>query len=187
MRNLLLTADTTTPTAIPFETLSVPTLGFWSLAFCMASLHLMLALQVAIPSSIFALIMLNGGVVQIFTGLLAWRKGQAIASVALISLGLFWLSLLGQLSLPAAGFGAPPSANDLAAYFMIWSIFTLFLAQSARQIRCMLFSPLLLLSLSLLLLAVGQVVSSPLLPYVAAVTGLAGSGIALILPVFERG
>jgi len=68
-----------------------------------------------------------GGLAQVIVGIMEFRKGNTFGTVAFSSYGLFWWSLVLLLVLPKisflSGFGAP-SASSMAAYFIMWGIFT---------------------------------------------------------------
>jgi hypothetical protein len=68
-----------------------------------------------------------GGLAQVIVGIMEFRKGNTFGTVAFLSYGLFWWSLVMLLILPKlsflSGFNAP-SASSMAAYFIMWGIFT---------------------------------------------------------------
>jgi hypothetical protein len=68
-----------------------------------------------------------GGLAQIIVGIMEFRKGNTFGMVAFMSYGLFWWSLVLLLVLPKLSFlsgFSGPSAASLAAYFIMWGIFT---------------------------------------------------------------
>ena len=66
-----------------------------------------------------------GGLAQIIVGIMEFRKGNTFGTVAFTSYGLFWWSLVLLLVLPKFHLGfSGPSSSSLAAYFMMWGIFT---------------------------------------------------------------
>ncbi len=73
---------------------------------------------------ILAMGIFYGGLAQIIAGAMEFKKGNTFGTVAFSSYGLFWLSLVGLLVLPDfVGFAAPDN-NAMAAYFLMWGIFT---------------------------------------------------------------
>lgn len=69
-----------------------------------------------------------GGLAQVIVGIMEYRKGNTFGTVAFTSYGLFWWSLVMLLVLPKISFFsglAAPSASSMAAYFLMWGIFTL--------------------------------------------------------------
>jgi hypothetical protein len=65
-----------------------------------------------------------GGIAQIIVGIMEFKKGNTFGTVAFLSYGLFWWSLVMLLLLPKLTGFAGPSASSLAAYFIMWGIFT---------------------------------------------------------------
>jgi succinate-acetate transporter protein len=79
-----------------------------------------------LDSMILAMGFAYGGVAQIIVGVMEFRKGNTFGTVAFMSYGLFWWTLVVLLLLPKTSLGAQsPSATSLAAYFFMWGVFTL--------------------------------------------------------------
>ncbi len=78
-------------------------------------------------SMILAMGIAYGGLAQIIVGIMEYRKGNTFGTVAFTSYGLFWWSLVLLLLMPNMSiFGSvAASANAaMAAYFLMWGIFT---------------------------------------------------------------
>jgi len=75
-------------------------------------------------SMILAMGIFYGGVAQLFAGTMEWKKGNTFATTAFLSYGLFWLSLVALLVLPAMGLAEKTSPVAMAAYLAMWGIFT---------------------------------------------------------------
>ena len=78
----------------------------------------------ALGSMILAMGIFYGGLAQVFAGVMEWKKGNTFGTTAFLSYGLFWLSLVGLLFLPKLGLGDATTPVALAAYFVMWGIFT---------------------------------------------------------------
>ena len=65
-----------------------------------------------------------GGIAQIIVGIMEFKKGNTFGTVAFLSYGLFWWSLVLLLVLPTFTGFPGPSSSSLAAYFIMWGIFT---------------------------------------------------------------
>jgi uncharacterized protein len=79
-------------------------------------------------SVILAMGLAYGGLAQVIVGIMEYKKGNTFGTVAFSSYGLFWWSLVALLLLPGTSFfGKIASAdnNAMAAYFLLWGIFTL--------------------------------------------------------------
>ena len=81
------------------------------------------ALGMILPMGIF-----YGGLAQVIAGLLEAKQGNTFGATAFTSYGLFWLSFVALHFLPALGLSQTPSATALAAYLIMWGIFTGFMS-----------------------------------------------------------
>jgi succinate-acetate transporter protein len=81
------------------------------------------ALGMILPMGIF-----YGGLAQVIAGLLEARQGNTFGATAFTSYGLFWLSFVALHFLPALGLSDPASPTAIAAYLIMWGIFTAFMS-----------------------------------------------------------
>ncbi len=84
-----------------------------------------------LDTMILAIGMAYGGLAQVITGIMEFKKGNTFGTVAFTSYGLFWWSLVALLVMPRLTFfsaGSPaivgPTHEALAAYFFMWGMFT---------------------------------------------------------------
>lgn len=76
-------------------------------------------------SMILAMGLCYGGTAQIIAGLMEWKKNNTFGMTAFLSYGLFWISLVMLLLLPAADLVDGTGGNiAMASYLIIWGIFT---------------------------------------------------------------
>ena len=96
------------------------------LGFGLTTVLLNLANAGAYPlnSVILAMGIAYGGIAQIIVGVMEFKKGNTFGTVAFLSYGLFWWSFVMLLILPKFTGFTGPSAASLAAYFIMWGIFT---------------------------------------------------------------
>jgi uncharacterized protein len=76
-------------------------------------------------SMILAMGLCYGGTAQVIAGIMEWKKNNTFGTTAFASYGLFWLSLVVLVVLPAmfpGKFVTTPSA--MGAYLVVWGIFT---------------------------------------------------------------
>lgn len=110
--------ETTIKTANPAP------LGLLGFGLTTVLLNLVNAGLFPLSTMILAMGIAYGGVAQIIVGAMEFKKGNTFGTVAFTSYGLFWWSFVLLLILPKfTGFDAP-SAASLAAYFVMWGIFT---------------------------------------------------------------
>jgi len=80
-----------------------------------------------LDSMILAMGLVYGGMAQVITGMMEYRKGNTFGTVAFTSYGLFWWSLVGLLMLPKTQLFSGiqiPGKEAMAAYFFMWGLFT---------------------------------------------------------------
>jgi len=102
-------------------------LGLLGFGVTTVLLNLVNAGAFPLDTMILAMGIAYGGLAQVIVGIMEFRKGNTFGTVAFMSYGLFWWSLVMLLVLPKlsflSGFSAP-SAASMAAYFIMWGIFT---------------------------------------------------------------
>ncbi|WP_245691279.1 acetate uptake transporter [Desulfuromonas thiophila] len=71
-----------------------------------------------------------GGLGQILVGVMEWNRNNCFGATAFTSYGLFWLSLVALILLPATGLITASSPFAMGFYLSIWGLFSavLFLA-----------------------------------------------------------
>jgi succinate-acetate transporter protein len=82
----------------------------------------------ALGSMILAMGIFYGGIAQVIAGIMEFKKGNTFGTTAFTSYGLFWLSLVYLLVAPNTSYwseGNSPIA--MAAYLIMWGIFTGFM------------------------------------------------------------
>ncbi len=101
-------------------------LGLLGFGLTTVLLNLVNAGVIPLDTVVLAMGIAYGGIAQIIVGAMEFRKGNTFGTVAFLSYGLFWWSLVMILLLPKIPeFSAfAPSSSSLAAYFIMWGIFT---------------------------------------------------------------
>lgn len=113
-----------------------------------------------------------GGLAQIFTGLLEWKKGNTFGTTAFTLYGIFWLSLVGLLVMPKIGWGEPSENSAMAAYLFIWGLFTLVMFFGTLKISRALQFVFGSLTILFFLLALGDITGSSGIKLVAGWEGI---------------
>ncbi|MGA2092280.1 MAG: acetate uptake transporter [Sedimentisphaerales bacterium] len=75
-------------------------------------------------SMILAMGIFYGGFAQIIAGIMEWKKGNTFGTTAFTSYGLFWLTLVWLIVAPKLGIADATTKDAMAAYFIIWGLFT---------------------------------------------------------------
>ena len=123
-------------------------------------------------SMILAMGMFYGGLGQIIAGIMEWKKNNTFGMTAFISFGIFWETLVALLILPKLGLADATSSNALAAYFVMWGIFTLVMFIGALKANRALQVVLGLLTVLFFLLAIGEVTGSANVVTIAGYEGI---------------
>ena len=108
-------------------------------------------------SMILAVGMFYGGLGQIIAGIMEWKKNNTFGMTAFLSFGIFWETLVALLILPKLGLADAASANALAAYFVMWGIFTLVMFIGSLKANRALQAVLGLLTILFFLLAISEI------------------------------
>jgi succinate-acetate transporter protein len=121
---------------------------------------------------ILAMGIFYGGLAQVIAGIMEWKKGNTFGTTAFTSYGMFWLSLVGLLLLPAMGIGSKASTGAMSAYLLLWGIFTAFLFIATlrmNKVTQIIFGSLTVL---FVLLALGDFLENHLITQIAGVEGV---------------
>jgi succinate-acetate transporter protein len=76
---------------------------------------------------ILAMGIFYGGLAQIVAGAMEFRNGNTFGMTAFTSYGFFWISLVALLVFPAIGWAQAVDATSMAAYFVMWGVFTAYM------------------------------------------------------------
>lgn len=99
-------------------------LGLMSFGMTTVLLNLHNAGLFALGSMILAMGIFYGGIAQIIAGIMEFKNGNTFGTTAFVSYGLFWLTLVAIILLPALGWAQAPSSIAMAAYLFMWGLFT---------------------------------------------------------------
>jgi len=121
---------------------------------------------------IMAMGIFYGGLAQVIAGILEYKNGNTFGTVAFVSYGFFWLSLVGLLMFPSLGLAAAVSAGAMAAYLVMWGIFTAFMYIGTLKLSRSLQVVFLTLTVLFFLLAIGDVTGDPTIKVIAGLEGI---------------
>jgi uncharacterized protein len=100
-------------------------LGLMAFGMTTVLLNLHNAGLYTMTTMILAMGIFYGGIAQVIVGFMEWKKGNTFGTLAFTSYGLFWLSLVGILTMPTMKLGAAGDKGGMIAYFIMWGLFTL--------------------------------------------------------------
>jgi succinate-acetate transporter protein len=101
-----------------------------------------------------------GGLAQIFAGMWEMKKGNTFGATAFSSFGLFWISLVAIEVFQVLEWFEAPSANAMAAYLVMWGVFTALMTLSTFKANRALQVVFITLTLLFFLLAIGKTVTT---------------------------
>jgi succinate-acetate transporter protein len=131
-------------------------------------------------SMIIAMSIFMGGFAMFTAGLMEWKKGNTYGMAAYSSYGLFWFSYAALLLLPALGLAKDTGgAGAMAAYLVLWGLFTLILFIGSLKMSRALQFVLGTLALVFFLEAAGAATGSGIFTLLAGYIGIL-SGLAAI-------
>lgn len=119
-------------------------------------------------SMILAMGIFYGGLAQLIAGSMEWKKGNTFATTAFCSYGLFWLSLVALIMIPAMGLGEKTSPVSMAAYLAMWGFFTAVMFIGTLRFNRAMQVVFATLAILFFLLALGELTG------ISAITQLAG-------------
>jgi len=160
-------------------------LGLLGFGLTTVLLNLVNAGAFPLDTMILAMGIAYGGVAQIIVGAMEYKKGNTFGTVAFTSYGLFWWSFVLLLILPKFTGFAAPSAASLAAYFIMWGIFTFamfFGTLKANRALQLVFGSLTVL---FILLAISQYAKSTTFTHITGIEGIICGLSAVYLGVAE--
>lgn len=123
-------------------------------------------------SMILAMGIFYGGLAQIVAGIMEWKKGNTFGTTAFTSYGFFWLSLVALIIMPKMGLIAAPGKSAMAAYLIMWGIFTAVLFICTLKLNRALQFVFASLAVLFFLLALGELTNSGIIKYVAGYEGI---------------
>jgi len=126
-----------------------------------------------------------GGIAQIFAGIFEWKKGNTFGTVAFLSYGLFWWSLVVLLVMPKLGLGDAPETNAMVAYLVAWGVFTFVMFIGTFKLNCYLMFIFGSLALLFFLLAIGDYTGNAVIKKLAGYEGIVCGGSAVYTALYQ--
>jgi len=125
-----------------------------------------------LDTMILAMGIFYGGMAQVIAGIMEWKKGNTFGTTAFCSFGFFWLTLVGLLVMPQMGWAQPPSSIAMAAYLIMWGIFTGVMFIGTLKLNRALQFIFGSLTLLFLLLAIADITGSAVIKQIAGFEGI---------------
>lgn len=123
-------------------------------------------------SMILAMGIFYGGLAQIVAGVIEAKKDNTFGLTAFTSYGFFWLSLVGLILLPKFGIAIETTKGSMAAYLLVWGIFTFLLFFGTLKLNRALQFVFASLTLLFVLLAAGDITGNTTITHIAGYEGI---------------
>jgi uncharacterized protein len=130
-------------------------------------------LPATVEPVVFGLALAYGGISQFAAGMWEFAKGNTFGATAFTSYGAFWISFWWLTAhtpqLDAAGADA---AKGIGTYLLAWAIFTAYMTVAATKVSGAVLAVFGLLTLTFLVLAIGEYTTSETIQHVGGFVGL---------------
>jgi uncharacterized protein len=161
-----------TVTRVKDTTANPAPLGLMAFGMTTVLLNLHNAGLFPLDTMILAMGIFYGGLAQIIVGIMEWRKNNTFGTVAFLSYGLFWLTLVGLLVLPRMGWGTAPGKGGMVAYLSMWCLFTALMFVGTLRLNKALQVVFGTLVLLFLLLAIRDATGNKVIGTIAGIEGV---------------
>jgi succinate-acetate transporter protein len=123
-------------------------------------------------SMILAMGIFYGGLAQVVAGIIEAKKDNTFGLTAFTSYGFFWLSLVGLILLPKVGIAQETTKGAMAAYLLVWGLFTFLLFFGTLRLNRALQFVFASLTLLFVLLAIGDITGNTTITHIAGYEGI---------------
>jgi len=147
-------------------------LGLLAFGMTTVMLNLHNAGLFTLGSMIFAMGIFYGGIAQIIAGIMEWKKSNTFGTLAFISYGFFWISLVGLIVMPKFGFAAIFTKGEFLAFLGIWGLFSFVMWIITLRLSKALQVVFGLLTLLFVLLIAGNALENVMILQIAGVEGI---------------
>ncbi|MBU0937277.1 MAG: acetate uptake transporter [Spirochaetes bacterium] len=138
-----------------------------------------------LSAMIMAMGIFYGGISQVIAGLLEQKRGNTFGTLAFISYGFFWISLVATWILPKLGFAEATPASYMGWYLAVWGVFSIFMTIGTLKSSKVLIFVFVTLDILFVLLALHNWTGSALIGKIAGWEGIVCGSAALYLGMAE--
>jgi uncharacterized protein len=105
---------------------------------------------------VLGLALAYGGIAQLLAGMWEFRTGNTFGAVAFTSFGAFWLSYWALVTFFVGSIPAAHAASAIALFLIAWAIFTIYMFVASLRTTAAIALVFFLLSITFLLLGIGN-------------------------------
>ncbi|MBI1378818.1 MAG: hypothetical protein GC157_15265 [Frankiales bacterium] len=117
-------------------------------------------LPATVSAVVLPLALFYGGTAQVLAGMWEFKKNNTFGALAFTSYGAFWLSFAALVKFIAGDLPAADAAKGVGVFLLAWTIFTLYMTLAALKTTPILISVFVVLSITFLLLTIGEFAGS---------------------------
>lgn len=165
----------TTPTPAAVEAIADPApLGlaaFASTTFVLSCFNANL-ISATLSAVVLPLALFYGGLSQLLAGMWEFRRGNTFGATAFTSFGAFWLADAALVKFVAGDLPATTAHQASGLFLLVWAIFTIYMTVAALKVNGAVLGVFVALSLTFLVLAIGEFANSTGLGKVGGWIGL---------------
>jgi succinate-acetate transporter protein len=159
--------------------------GLFAFGMTTVLLNLHNAGLIGLGSMILAMGIFYGGTAQVIAGIMEWKKKNTFGTVAFMSYGFFWLTLVALLVLPKMGLAEATDKKSLAAFLLVWGGFTFLLFLGTLKTNRALQFVFLSLVILFAMLGIADLTGNHELTVIAGWEGLVCGGSAIYLGIAQ--
>jgi uncharacterized protein len=138
-----------------------------------------------VSAMIMAMGIFYGGISQVIAGIMEHKRGNTFGTLAFVSYGFFWMTLVATWVLPKLGMAEATPAGFMGWFLAVWGIFSVFMTIGTLKSSKVLIFVFVTLDILFLLLAVHNWSGSVLIGHIAGWEGLVCGSAALYLGMAE--
>jgi len=144
--------------------------GFAATTFVLSFVNAGLV-NAGVVAAVLPLALFYGGLAQLLAGLLEYRRGNTFGTMAFTTYGAFWLAFVAyeRLFAPLAG---TAGGSAVGMFLLMFGIVTAYLAIAALRVSGAVLTVFVLLTLTFLLLAIGNFAASDGIKHVGGYVGI---------------
>ena len=132
----------------------------------------------AIEPVVFGVALMFGGLIQLIAGLVVLRSGNTFGGVLFSGFAAFWLSLAAYVRFVAPGLPLAQTHQASGLFLLAWAIFTAYMVLAALKTTWMLAATFVMLFVTFVLLAWGDLGESTSVTKAGGWTGLITAALA---------
>jgi succinate-acetate transporter protein len=138
-----------------------------------------------VSAMIMAMGIFYGGISQVIAGIMEHKRGNTFGTLAFVSYGFFWMTLVATWVLPKLGMAEATPAGFMGWFLAVWGLFSLFMTIGTLKSSKVLIFVFVSLDILFLLLAIHNWTGSVLIGRIAGWEGLVCGASALYLGMAE--